>query len=79
MVDNGERIGFEGTRDMLVGDEVCGRAPGMAELPFSISSLAIRSAIAEAAEPDLVGETGSAMVTDTMGVIPRVDDMFSFC
>lgn len=70
-------MGFDGTLDMLVGDDDWGRAPGMVDPPFSISSLATRSARVEAAEPDLVEETGSAMVTDTIGVRPRVDDIVS--
>ena len=77
VVDKGDMMGFDGTRDMLVGDDVWGRAPGMVDPPFSMSSLATRSASEEAPLPFLVGETGSAMVTETMGVIPRLDDMVS--
>ena len=79
VVESGDTIGLDGTRDMIGGDDVWGRAPGIADPPFSISSLATRSARDDAAAPDLVGEMGSAIVMDTMGVIPRADDMVSSC
>lgn len=74
--ESGERMGFEGTRDMVVGDAES-VAPGMATplWPCSRPSAATRSASDGALVRFVGGTELSAIVTETVGVMPVWDDM----